>query len=324
MKNEQIVCMKTGLILVALIAMIIGLHSSSLRADNPAPEQSLTELPSGMDKSPIAPPRILALTWQEDSAETRTRFWKANGELLTEAEEENLRAEIENTGLHRSTQGQESHPLIIIFDPGNALSERTEGIRTEGSFLSKRIRFGATWSSRKRGRKTPDKMFALSAATLSLDGKTRLDWPDKTNLLLTYPLEDPVLLQTLTEVPREPLKIAEGVTWYIDPQMGFDPRGEKVNGRVVRFPAAVTQSLRAEKLALTRYEVRVYSKESKRPLRNGYTTLKGGGDEPRYLIKVSKRFPSSDEFDRIEIYRQRFARTKINNVQIRSELLPDE
>ena len=136
-------------------------------------------------------------------------------------------------------------------------------------------------------------------------------------------MEIPVLVKTLTAVPAEAVEIADGVVWYIDPQAGYDVYAPRIiNAPTPRFPAAVLETIQDGSLDLVDYSVRVHLKNSEKELQGSRTTIRDR-DGKRYQVDVSDRFPPSDEIDRIEVYRQRFTRSVIKDVRLRTDLIPE-
>jgi len=123
-----------------------------------------------------------------------------------------------------------------------------------------------------------------------------------------------VLLNTLYEVPTQPVQIAEGVRWSVESNAGFDELDP-----TTAFPAGVLETANDRPGKHTSYSVRVFKKERKRELQNVVIVSRERRGRT-FDAEVSERFPEADQLDRIEIYRLRFASAQVANVRIRNDL----
>jgi hypothetical protein len=165
--------------------------------------------------------------------------------------------------------------------------------------------------------------YAISTDTDFLPGGGEFNWPESVKVHLKYPVEIPVLVKTLNEVPAEAVQIADGVAWYVDPHAGYDVGAPRIiNAPTPRFPAAVLETIQDGSLDLVDYSVRVKLKNSETELQGSHTTIRDRNGK-QYRVDVSRKFPPDEEIDRIEVYRQRFTRSIIKDVRLRTDLIPE-
>ena len=264
-----------------------------------------TKLPDGVPENPVTVPEILALAWQQP--EERSRLWRPDGTLLSEVDERALLGEFERILTHRVQAGYEdkvSRILLVFFDTGTDLPAGSTGVHAEGEFLSKQIRSLGTWRIRQAGKVSPDRFFSISAVTISFLSIHKLEWPDTVDLSGIYPIEVPDLLQTIERFPEAPVQIAHDVTWTAKPEQ------ESLRG--------IFKSLRPEGDQLTKYFVRLFGKSGQ--IQSEYSTLEGGFDDgPLFDIDASKQF-AREEFDHLDCYRLRFAKSIYEDVNIRNDI----
>lgn len=275
----------------------------------------------------VAVPKVVAMTWQQgDSASgefSEIPLWTTDGQILEQPAVEKLRADIRGTEVEWMNQPK-SRPLIFVFDPGTALTDGAAGVRAQVRLSGGATTSGGSSWNRSPGKTHTDQMYAISSAAQFLMRDQQFKWPDQADVIITYPIENRVLLATLTEIPRFPVQITKGARWYIDQTAGYDPSAPRIVNRPPdRFPAGVLETATDGSLDLINYGVLIYRKGDDRPIRDSYTTMQDRNGAT-WRIDVSSRFPPPEEFDRIEIYRTRSARAVIPKVKIRTDLLPDQ
>ncbi|MCA9065398.1 MAG: M56 family metallopeptidase [Planctomycetaceae bacterium] len=273
----------------------------------------------------VSIPEIVAMTWQKGETGSDkfsdVPFWLSDGTPMSAGETAALKSEISGTEIEWMNQAK-SRPLVFVFNPGSTLSEGTGGVRVHVRLPDQQQTTGGTVIHRWRGKKNSELMYAVSSATMFLGEGKAFEWPESADLVVRYPIENRVLLATLTEVPRFPVQITRGVQWYIDQTAGYDTNAPRaVNRPPDRFPAGVLETIQDGSLDLIAYDVQVYRKGEKRPIRGSHTTIQERNNA-QYRIDVSTRFPAPDEFERIEIYRVRYRESMIPHVRIRTDLAP--
>ena len=307
-----------GVVVPAALLILTGAKPASQKETSADKTDSQAEGNATDDAFP--PPRIIAMTWQKgEDASGRFSdipFWTPDGELLSENDAQAIKNEIRGTEVSRMSQ-PESRPLVFIFDVGTRLPPLSMGVKVNCRLPDGHETRGGTFVNRSAGRQTPTRIFAVSAATRFLRAGDQFQWPQSADIVLTFPIETPELIDTRTTIPTEPVVIADGVRWMVEPDAGYDPRQQ---GPASRYPAAVLETLHDESPELINYFVRVYEKGSDRALPDAFTTIRER-DGKRYRIEVSDRFPEPEQLDRIEFYRQRWARAVVPDVRIRTDLL---
>jgi hypothetical protein len=141
-------------------------------------------------------------------------------------------------------------------------------------------------------------------------------WPETISLEIKYPLENPQLSREILEIPEEPIQIAEGVEWL------FESRADRLReiGFGVDHPCAFVRYQKGRgDWELYPYHVRTYLRQ-----------------EPKYVERSSRVSTDEQQVDRltsvkarrdvekIEVWRQRFANTRIEKVPLRLDLLSEE
>lgn len=318
--------------IVACFAGLIGMLilPGAQQSQKPETSASFAEASDEQASAPdikIPVPRIVAMTWQKGTEgsgkHTDLKLWAADGTLLTDQQISELRAEAPGTEIHWWATSEEPQPLVFIFDVGDKLPVGSGGVSVHCEFPDGHINRGGTWGNRVAAKVNAGRIYAVSTDTDFLPRGGEFNWPESVKVHLKYPVEIPVLVKTLTAVPAEAVEIADGVVWYIDPQAGYDVYAPRIiNAPTPRFPAAVLETIQDGSLDLVDYSVRVHLKNSEKELQGSRTTIRDR-DGKRYQVDVSDRFPPSDEIDRIEVYRQRFTRSVIKDVRLRTDLIPE-
>lgn len=272
-------------------------------------------------------PRIVAMTWQKGTEgsgkHTDLKLWAADGTLLTDQQMSELRADAPGTEIHWWNTNEEPRPVVFIFDVGDRLPVGSGGVSVHCEFPDGHANRGGTWMNRVEAKVNAGRTYAISTDTDFLPGGGEFHWPDSVKVHLKYPLEIPVLVKTLNEVPVDAVQIADGVTWYVDPQAGYDAGAPRIiNAPTPHFPAAVLETIQDGSLDLVDYSVRVHLKTSETELQGSRTMIRDRNGK-RYQLDVSRKFPPTDEIDRIEVYRQRFTRSVIKDVRLRTDLIQE-
>jgi hypothetical protein len=282
--------------------------------------------PASAADSTLPVPRIVAMTWQKGTEgsgkHTDLKLWTADGTLLTDQQMSELRADAPGTEIHWWNTQNEPQPLVFIFDVGDKLPAGSGGVSASCEFPDGHHNRGGTWGNRIAAQMNAGRIYAVSTDTDFLPRGGGFNWPESVTVHLKYPLEIPVMVKTLNEVPPEAVEIADGVVWYIDPQAGYDVGAPRIiNAPTPRFPAAVLETIQDGSLDLVDYSVRVHLKNSEKVLQGSHTTIRDRNGK-QYRVDVSRKFPPPEEIDRIEVYRQRFTRSVIKDVRLRTDLIP--
>jgi hypothetical protein len=147
-------------------------------------------------------------------------------------------------------------------------------------------------------------------------------WPEHISLELKYPIENWTVIETINEIPKEPVKITEGITWYLDASRAtvYDSNTNRWT-RVENKSAGVLQTRHDRPDKLTAYSVRVYLKDQEQPLGGSHSTIIEP-DGRMHTIDVSKPVDPQN-IERIEVIRQRRATRQIKDIPVKAELMPE-
>jgi beta-lactamase regulating signal transducer with metallopeptidase domain len=291
------------ILLLAAVVLPAGSPPADNQATNPLP--SISETAPTTEKDAMETPKLIYLAWsqpkpKDKNAEPR-QLWTPKGRILSEADV----SETIGKRLHLSTHEQEGYPqlecLTLFFDVDDRLTHSPifPTVLSAGNS-------GTRWTAFN-----PEKdEKGLAFTSLSLLKRDLEKWPARISMEIKYPLENLTVIKTIKEVPKEPVKIAEGITWYLD-----ESRANVENKSV-----AVFQSSHDRPDQLTSYSVRVYLKDEEKPLRGAYTTIIEP-DGQRNTIDVSDPV-DPEEIERIEVIRQRRETRLIKDIPIKVELMP--
>ena len=318
--------------IVACFAGLIGMLILPGAQQSHEPEASVSfvetsDEPASAADITIPVPRIVAMTWQKGTEgsgkHTDLKLWAADGTLLTDQQMSELRADAPGTEIHWWNTNEEPRPVVFIFDAGDKLPVGSGGVSVHCEFPDGHINRGGTWTNRVAAKVNAGRTYAISTDTDFLPGGGEFNWPESVNVHLKYPVEIPVLVKTLNEVPVEAVQIADGVNWYVGPQAGYDAGAPRIiNAPTPRFPAAVLETIQDGSLDLVDYSVRVHLKNSEKKLQGSHTTIRDRNGK-QYRVDVSRKFPPAEEIDYIEVYRQRFTRSVLKDVRLRTDLIPE-
>ena len=265
-------------------------------------------------ESAAVPPELLYLAWQKGGTTstgkaTPHKLWDRNGNVLSEKQSAEVLEKVKTFVVHWRRDNELS-PLVLVFKVDQRL--------TSSPILATVLSGDGTRLSEGSARSTPTNGMNVSAVA---PNKERLaSWPKQISLELKFPIEDPQVLSELTEVPDDPVEVADGVTWYLDPDRALQREG----GRLIQAmnkTAAVLQSKQLPDSALSSYGARVFLKDGTE-LQGCYTTgIKSSGEQ--YRIDVSDPIQSKGDIIRVRFVRQRFRLEVVKNIPLRLEDLPD-
>lgn len=267
--------------------------------------------------APVEAPRLLYLTWEKDGIHSTGKpiphtLWDRNGTLLSDNEAEELLKKVRSFDVAWRRVG-ELHPLVFVFKVDRRITHCPVQVTV--------ITAGGNRYSQGTARNKSTDGLNVSAAAPSKSGLKA--WPDRISLEIKYPVESVTPIRTLTEIPDEPLTIAPGIQWYLDPTRAqeSDPETHRLR-RATGKTAAVLQVDRGRAAPLLSYNARVYLRDGDRPLSSLYSTI----IEPNGKlcdIDVSEAFTGKNEIKQVEITRQRYDIKRIENVPVRLDLLPE-
>ena len=277
------------------------------------------------------------MTWQQGAEgrdeHTSAAMWTPDGAMLSEAKLAELRKDAPGTERHwfSPSNNEVPHPLIFIFDVGPIGRKTQAGVCAKCELSDGKLTGLGTWGVTTPSKVFPECVYTVTAVAASKPRQGEFQWPKVTNVHIRYPLEVPEVIQSF-DTPVEKIEVAEGIKWAIEPEAGFDTKptnqitwpneGVLVETIGKRYPAAVLESVIDEsQMPLVNYWVSVYLKEPDKRLSSKMTQIRIR-DGKKYTAEISERFPDFKNVKRIDVLRQRFATSVIENVTIRTDLLP--
>lgn len=331
----------TWIVCLAVLGLGLLILPGAQHAEETEPVTSVTEAKQDQSteaNAEVSVPKIIAITWQQRAVgrneHTSAPKWTADGELLSEEKLVELRKDAPGTERHGShpSNNEVPHPLIFIFDVGPIGRKTQNGVMVNCELPDGKLTKLGSWGMTTPGQIFPERVYTLSAVTDSKPRQGEFQWPKITNVHIRYPIEVPEVIQSF-DTPVEKIDVAEGITWAIEPEAGFDiiERTDQIansDGTLVAstsgkpYPAAVLESVIDEsQKPLIDHWVRVYLKEPDRTLHHKMTQIRIR-DGKKYSAEISERFPDFKNVKRIDVMRQRFANSVIKNVTIRTDLRP--
>ncbi len=271
-------------------------------------------------KDTAAAPELLYLSWQErgrtaSGQSTPHRLWDRKGNYLSEQQAADVLSKVKSLVSHWRRENELS-PLSLVFkvDRRLKLSPVTATVITADG----RRHTGGT------ARTGPTDGLNVSAA--APNKHSLAEWPREIGLEISYPIEDPQVIRVIPQITEEladPVTLAPGVTWYIDPEraMEFSDRKKPDGSLIYQAPAPARGKLAAVlqrkqgPSGLVSYRPRVLLKDG-RELREAYVTIVERQGVP-YEIRVSEPFASKNDIARVEFERQRFRRATIEHVPVK-------
>lgn len=308
--------------LIALVVLPGGSFTASeaLQEDSPAarpPISAQDDEPGNENQPMVQPPELLYLAWQSkdegDANSNQPHLWRPDGTLVDDEVAADARKLISKFA-HRRQEG-ELCPLLLVFKADRSMQDYSVGPRVEMPNLGQRSSGGTWWYVTDGG-------LAVSSATFRADEAKR--WPQTAALEIRYPIENVQVIKTITEIPDEPVKIAEGITWFLNPDyaMKFDPearRMDRVFGRTAAILQMPTYVHPLDSPVDYAMQIRVAGEED-------FVDEEGSTireiDGIRYTVQFSNAL-DNDKIQRVQILRRRYAHARIANVQLRVDLLPE-
>lgn len=276
-------------------------------------------LPLGLPdpEKPVTTPKLLYLAWQKDGVRSTgmsipSIVWTPDGEILSQEKSDEILKRVKSFDVHWR-QEDDLPPLSMIF--------QVDGRLTISPVLPTVITAEGDRHTMASTVNTPRKGLIVSAAAPYKSALAQ--WPEEISLEIKYPVENMIIVKTLKNIPDEPVKIAKGVTWYLDPKRARERNPDTREMQIAYDKtAAVLQLNRETADKLTQYECRVYLSGHKNPLRGFYSTIIEP-DGQQYDIRVSQSFGQKQDIEKIEIIRQRHKTSLIKNIPVKLQLLPE-
>lgn len=271
-----------------------------------------------VDKTiPVNPPQLLYLAWQKGGDRATGQpiphnVWDTKGIVLPQEKADTLLKGVRSFDVHWRQEG-ELPPLTLVFNVDREIAHSpvvpavitTDGKRHSGSTARNASSNG------------------LIVSAVFPRARDLAKWPKKITIEFTYAIEDRAIIRTLRNVPAEPIDIAPGIQWYLDPARALIAApGQRKLVRAVGKTAGVLQISKVRADPLTAYGVRVYLRDKHRPIGSSHATIIEI-DGKLHEIRVSDAFDNKDQIERIEIIRQRHQARRIENVPLRLDLLPE-
>lgn len=307
---------------VAALVLLVLLPSHSPRpfvgtaaAEPPRADRSQREKDTPQNEDAAEPqvpsPELIAVTWQQIAENNGERIeqpvWRPDGTQLSEAEANRLLDQVKSFQTHWWKKDEELRPLVLVL---RMPPQVTKGVLTTAVFLDddRRLWAGSAQFILPNG---------LAKSALSPRREDLAAWPDKVDVDVKVPLENPQVIKRLKKIPDEPVVLAPGVRWYIDRERGIDVRSNQLG-----LTAAVLEIEGYSISSLVSYKARVWLSGQDQPLAGAYSTF----IEPRpgvlASIDVSRPIDDVQKIERVEFLRQRFAMERIRGVKTRRDLLP--
>jgi beta-lactamase regulating signal transducer with metallopeptidase domain len=302
---------------VAAVVLGLALLPGGEAAERLTPIPDLDgDEPRSTDLNPPATtPDLLYLAWQEDDARGAGKpiphaIWDLRGKTLSKERSDQLLEQKLFSSFPR--RDGELRPLLMVFDVDRRITcspVMLAMITADGK---------RHWISSSRGSPVNGRILSTAHPAAKLLGK----WPQKISLEIKYPIDNVTVVKTLTEIPNNPVEIVPGVRWYLDPMRASDV--DERTGKLQRAPnkTAGVLEIRDDARKLVSYEMRLYLRgEQKKGTFYG-TFLERRGE--LYEIRVTEAFDNKDQIERLEIIRQRNEISRIDNVPLRLDLLPEK
>ncbi len=270
--------------------------------------------PADANERTAKTPELVYLGWQTEQADAegdppKIPMWDMNGRALSDTEVATLSDQLGDTRLHYPREGG-LPTLLLVFRVDGEVSQHVmatllgaDGTRHSQTFARTRVTAG------------------MNVATLQPLTSALAAWPGTIDLEIKYPIENTEVFKRLSEVADSPVRLAEGVSWYLDPNRAIERDAQNQRQRARDKTAAVLQLKREPPGPYTQYAARVYLQGAERPLRENYVTM----IEPEgqlHTIRVSEAFDSKQDVERVEFTRRRFDIAKIRGVPVRVDLIP--
>jgi beta-lactamase regulating signal transducer with metallopeptidase domain/protocatechuate 3,4-dioxygenase beta subunit len=273
-----------------------------------------TETSENSNKHTTIPPKLLYLAWQEESSQPgwgKMVLWDTVGKTPGAAEAQEFLARAGHKIF--ANHDDSLTPLVLFLEVDKSINAQVMPtlITKEGARIS-------TGSARTQ------QVDGVNVAVVVASRTNLAAWPEKVSLELSYATENWQVIKTVTEVGAQPIEIADGVRWYLDPAKAQerDPNTGRLRWAKGKT-AGVLETSEVVRKGLMDYDVRVFLKGEAMPLPGMYTTIVTR-DDGNHMIRVSDAFDSADQIERVEFIRQQRAIETVDNVPLRLDLLLEE
>ena len=286
---------------------------------------------------PTETPQVVCLAWWDvddiDGIERPSprAAWDVEGRTLSQRRAAEFFQQVSFNDPERFADDS-LHPLLVVFRVDRRIAYCmvvTTVITDDG----KRHFGGGSTGGTHNG-------FVTSTAYGSVDSMGK--WPRQISLEIKYPIDNRTIVESASEIPDDPVEIAPGVRWYLDPKLAakIDKQtdewmDEEMDGRIDRwigkFQRAFHRSakrttavleIRYDVPELTWYEMWVYDEEwQSRGRTHGSWSERNGR---RHALHATHPFDNKDQIKHVLILRQRHQISRIDNVPIRLDLLPEK
>ncbi len=275
----------------------------------PTNEKLTNETPTNVS------PELIAVTWQQVSEANHKRIeqpvWRPDGKRLTDAQANALLDQVKRFQTHWWNKEETLRPLVLVYRRPPGLHT---GLMTSIVLPDDRRLVTGTW------------MYAMAnGLTRSACSPTRAElkhWPAKVDLEVKVPLEDPQVFKTIKSIPKDPIEIAAGVRWYIDPERGL--RLSKSGSPEMGFSGGCLEVRGNESEATIGYDAKVWLRGHKDPIPGGIAQVIEPTPGDRRTLHVTRAIDDLQSIERVEFTRQRFRFERINGVATHLDLLPPD
>ena len=257
---------------------------------------------------------LIAVTWQQIADANFDRIeqpaWRPDGTQLDKKEVGRLLDQLQGFQTHWWRKDESVRPLVFVF---RAPPKITTGSLTTAIVVGENRRL---WP----GSATYIVQNGLTKSACSPRREELAAWPNEVDVDVKVPIDNEQVIKRLDKIPDQPVDVAPGVKWYIDPQRGIDFS----NGQAPQsgLTAAVLELEHDGPDTLVFYDAKVCLQGEKEPLLGAYSTIIVPRPGVQTTIRVSRPIDDVQKIERVEFTRQRYMFQRIRGVKTRLDLLP--
>tara|TARA_R110002111_G_scaffold229327_5_gene290574 strand:+ start:416 stop:1279 length:864 start_codon:yes stop_codon:yes gene_type:complete len=228
-------------------------ETEQAEANHLPPESDAGPLGLPDPEKPVTTPKLLYLAWQKDGIRSTgmsipNTLWNPNGKILSQDKSDEILKRVKSFDVHWRQAG-DLQPLSMVF--------LVDGRLTHSPVMPTVITADGDRYTTASTINTPQNGLIVSAAAPLMSSLAK--WPEEISLEIKYPIENMLIVKTLKDVPDEPVRIAKGITWYLDPKRAMEVDSEIGKMQIAYDKtAAVLQVNRETADMLTWFECRVY------------------------------------------------------------------